>query len=194
MRRILLALAFASLAAHTVSAQERTKFSHADSLRGTNSPQRSWWDVSFYDLHVSVNPSDSTIRGYNGITYRVLRPATEMQIDLQTPLVVDSMVQDGRTLTFTRDSNAFFVTLPAAPAKASTKTIGVYYHGRPRLARLPPWDGGFGWSTDSLGRLYLSTTNEGLGASVWWPTKDIPSDEPDSQRIAITIPDPAIDV
>jgi aminopeptidase N len=194
MRRILLSLAFALLASHEISAQEKTRFSHADSVRGMNSPQRSWWDVSFYDLHVSVNPSDSTIRGYNGITYRVLRPATEMQIDLQTPMVVDSMVQDGKALTFTRDSNAFFVTLPAAPARASMKTIAVYYHGRPRLARLPPWDGGFGWSTDSLGRLYLSTTNEGLGASVWWPTKDIPSDEPDSQRIAITMPDPTIDV
>jgi aminopeptidase N len=196
MRRLLLSLALMPLVARTSAAQEKTKFSHADSLRGTNSPQRSWWDVSFYDLHVAISPSDSTIRGYNVITYRVLRPAPaqEMQIDLQMPLIVDSMVQDGKPLTFKRDSNAFVVTLPAPQIKGTSRAIGVYYHGRPRVAKRPPWDGGYGWGVDSLGRTYFSTTNEGLGASVWWPTKDIPSDEPDSQRIAITIPDPSIDV
>ena len=193
MRRSLLCCLFLSISAGAAGAQEKTKFSHADSVRGTNSPQRSWWDVAFYDLHVSINPSDSTIKGYNVITYRVLRPATEMQIDLQMPLVADSMIQDGKPLTFRRDSNAFFVTVPSAP-KGSTKSVSVYYHGRPRVARRPPWDGGYGWGVDSLDRPYFSTTNEGLGASVWWPTKDIPSDEPDSQRIAITIPDPSVDV
>ncbi len=53
---------------------------------------------AFYDLHVRVNPADSSIRGWNGITYRVLAPAQEMQIDLQVPLEVDSMVQDRRRL------------------------------------------------------------------------------------------------
>jgi aminopeptidase N len=194
MRRVFLGFVLIPLVAHTSPAQGKPKFSHADSLRGANSPRRSWWDVGFYDLHVSVNPADSTIRGHNAVTYRALRPATEMQIDLQVPMVVDSMVQDGKAVTFTRDSNAFIATLPSAPAKGTVKTITVFYHGRPRVARRPPWDGGFGWGSDSLGHLYLSTTNEGLGASVWWPNKDIPSDEPDSQRIAITIPDPTLDI
>jgi hypothetical protein len=72
-------------------------FTHADTLRGSNTPQRAWWDASFYDLHVKVNPADSSIAGHNEITYRVLKapPAREMQIDLQMPLVVDSIVQDG---------------------------------------------------------------------------------------------------
>src|SRR5439155_12187424 len=115
-------------------------FSHADSLRGTNTPQRSWWDVIFYDLHVSISPSDSTIRGYNVITYRVLRPAQEMQIDLQVPLIVDSMVQDGTTLAFRRDSNAFFVSLTAPQTPSTRKTLTVFYHGKPRAATRPPWD------------------------------------------------------
>jgi aminopeptidase N len=182
------------LLATVANAQGRPRFTHADTLRGTNSPDRSWWDVTFYDLHVSVKPSDSTITGYNGITYRVLRPGSEMQIDLQPPMAVDSMMQEGKPLAFRRDSNAFFVTVAGTESKGSVHTVTVYYHGRPRLARRPPWDGGFGWTSDSLGRLYLSSTNEGLGASVWWPNKDIPSDEPDSQRIAITIPDPTLDV
>ena len=28
-----------------------------------------------------------------------------------------------------------------------------------------------------------------LGASVWWPNKDTQADEPDSQRVALTVPD-----
>ena len=87
-------------------------FTRADTLRGTITPERAWWDVTFYDLHVAISPADSTIRGWNGITYRVVRPATrEMQIDLQVPLDVDSMVQDGRRLTYRRDGNAFFTTI-----------------------------------------------------------------------------------
>jgi hypothetical protein len=39
-------------------------------------------------------------RGYNAITYRVLAAASEMQIDLMTPLEVDSIVQDGRRVPF----------------------------------------------------------------------------------------------
>jgi aminopeptidase N len=213
MRPFLSALLFVALAA-PLGAQERTTFTRADSLRGTNSPARSWWDVTFYDLKVAISPDDSTIRGSNGITYRVLRPATEMQIDLQPPLVVDSMIQDGQRLEFRRDSirpvrmggrgapadtmpqpgNALFVQLPTAPARGAMKTITIYYHGRPRVAVRPPWDGGFGWGVDSLNRPFFSTTNEGLGASVWWPNKDLSREEPDSQRIAITVPDPIMNV
>ena len=169
-------------------------FTHADTIRGSNTPERAWWDAAFYDLHVRVQPSDSSISGYNSITYRVLKPAREMQIDLQVPLVVDSMVQDGAKLVARRDSNAFFVRLVAPQPVGSTKKISVYYHGKPTVAVRPPWDGGFVWATDSLGRRWIVTANEGLGASVWWPNKDIYSDEPDSQRIAITVPDSLIDV
>jgi aminopeptidase N len=169
-------------------------FTHADTIRGSNTPERAWWDAAFYDLHVRVNPTDSSISGYNAITYRVVKPAREMQIDLQVPLVVDSMVQDGAQLTARRDSNAFFVRLVAPQPVGSTKKISVYYHGKPTVAIRPPWDGGFVWATDSLGRRWFVTANEGLGASVWWPNKDIYSDEPDSQRIAITVPDSVQDV
>ncbi len=212
MRSSLLILALAS----SVSGAQEV-FTRADTLRGTNSPLRSWWDVTFYDLRVAISPTDSTIRGSNGITYRVIRPGKEMQIDLQPPLVVDSMIQDGQRLSFVRDSilpprsgrggrggrgsavdtamrpgNAFFVTLPAMQPRGATKTITVYYHGAPRSATNPPWDGGFGWGVDSLNRPFFSTTHEGLGASVWWPNKDLSSEEPDSQRIAITVPDPLV--
>jgi aminopeptidase N len=74
------------------------------------------------------------------------------------------------------------------------KSISVYYHGKPAVALRAPWDGGFVWARDSLARRWIATANEGLGASVWWPNKDIYSDEPDSQRVSINVPDSLIDV
>src|SRR2546425_4464323 len=104
-------------------------FTHADTLRGSNGPARAWWDAEFYDLHVTVNPADSSIRGWNAITYRVLEARsaqrraqssqrTEMQIDLQVPMQIDSIVQNRSRLTFRRDSNAFFVRQPTQPTAA----------------------------------------------------------------------------
>jgi aminopeptidase N len=169
-------------------------FTHADTLRGSNTPERAWWDAAFYDLHVKVNPADSSISGYNAITYRVAKKAREMQIDLQQPLVVDSIVQDGTELSSRRDGNAFFVRMLAPQTIGARKKISVYYHGKPVVAVRPPWDGGFVWARDSLTRPWIVTANEGTGASVWWPNKDIYADEPDSQRVAITIPDSLIEV
>jgi len=171
------------------------KRARADTLRGSfTTPGRTWWDVTFYDLHVTIQPNDSSIAGYNGITYKVLEPATEMQIDLMEPLVVDSMKQDGRKVTYRREGAAFFATLAAPQRSGDRKTITVYYHGRPQIAKNPPWQGGFTWAHDSLGRPWIVTTDQGMGASVWWPNKDTQADEPDSQRIEITVPPPLIDV
>jgi aminopeptidase N len=215
MSRILNSLCVGAMCASTLSAQTsdttkaqlprssalapRTQYvpksSRADSLRGSwTTPGRSWWDVSFYDLHVDVSPADSSIAGWNGITYRVLEPHSEMQIDLMEPLVVDSIVQDGKTVQFRRDGPAFFATLGAAQRAGQLKTVRVYYHGHPAIAKNPPWQGGFSWQVDSLGRPWTVTTDQGMGASAWWPNKDTQADEPDSQRVALTLPDPTIDV
>ena len=160
----------------------------ADTLRGSVGPERAWWDVTFYDLAVAIEPEAETIRGTVGITYRVLSAASTMQIDLQQPLDVDAVTQDGRPLAVRRDGNALFVTLDALQTAGETRTVTVAYHGTPRVAANAPWDGGFVWSRDSLGRPWTATAVQGLGASAWWPVKDTQTDEPDSQRVAVTVP------
>ena len=184
----------ASTGGHLAAQQRTPVFTHADTLRGALGPGRDWWDVTFYDLHVRVSPADSSISGWNGITYRVTKPGREMQIDLQPPLVVDSMKLEGRALTWRRDGSAFFVALPAEQRAGESHTVTVHYHGKPVVARRPPWDGGFTWRRDAQGDPWFATSNQGIGASVWWPNKDHPSEEPDSQRVAITVPVPLIDV
>ncbi len=195
MKRRLLVCTLLLAPVAPAAAQSPVPFTHADSLRGSfTSPGRAWWDVTFYDLHVAIHPADSSLDGWNGITYRVLRPGRELQIDLQAPLVVDSMVQGGRRVVFRRDSNAYFATPRERQLAGSSRTITVYYHGRPQVARRPPWSGGFTWTTDSLGHPWIVTTAQGIGASIWWPNKDTQADEPDSQRIALTLPDTIFDV
>ncbi|MDH3297738.1 MAG: M1 family metallopeptidase [Gemmatimonadota bacterium] len=176
-------------------AQATPSYTHADTLRGSIGASRAWWDVTFYDLRVRVNPADSSVSGHNAIVYRVLEPGDEMQIDLQTPLQVDSVMQAGRLLDWTRDGDAWFVLLMNAPRAGDLDTLTVYYSGKPRVATNPPWAGGLILAQDSLGRPWMATANQGLGASVWWPTKDTQADEPqDGQRIAITVPDPMVNV
>jgi aminopeptidase N len=193
--RLALLAILAVASAMPAHAQGARPFTRADTLRGSyNTPQRAWWDVTFYDLHVAINPPDSSIRGYNALTYRVLTPAKELQIDLQLPLVVDSMVQDGKVLTHRRDGNAFFVTLVSPQKAGASKQLTVYYHGKPQPAKRPPWDGGYSWGLDSLKNPWIVSTDEGIGASIWWPNKDTEADEPDSMRIATTVPDPLVSI
>jgi aminopeptidase N len=117
-----------------------------------------------------------------------------MQIDLQNPLNITSIKQDGKLLEFTRDGNAFFVKLLKQQKKGSIERILVEYSGRPRISRNPPWSGGLSWKKDSQNNPYISTTCQGDGASIWWPCKDHQYDEPDSMLISVTVPKNLMDV
>jgi aminopeptidase N len=178
------------------------KFTRYDTLRGSLGPGRTWWDVLKYDIYFTPNPVDSTISGCNYITYKVVGPQNFMQIDLQKPLFVDSAAfinskgqrQQIHLITAKRDSNClFFYKLPEQTLN-SINTFVVYYHGRSRIARLPPWDGGLIWRKDSKGNPWISIACQSLGASVWYPCKDHQSDEPDSAALHITCADTLVGV
>jgi hypothetical protein len=183
-----------TLLAAPLHAQRDTTFTRADTLRGSIGPGRAWWDVTYYNLDVAISLRDSSVRGATGISYTVIAPSRDMQIDLQTPMEIDSIVQGGQKLRFRRDGNAFFVTPAGTQATGSRQSLTVYFHGRPRVAMNAPWDGGFVWKRDSLGAPYIATAVQGLGASAWWANKDTQADEPDSQRVAIRLPNEVMDV
>ena len=193
---LVLALGVAGLAAAPASApaQEPDAFTRADTLRGSDGPGRSWWDVTFYDLEVRVSPADSSLSGQNAITYRVLASGAELQLDLQAPMILDSVRLEGVRLPLRREGSAWFAALPEPQRPGERHTVTAWFHGRPTVAVRPPWDGGFQWETDGGGTPWVATSNQGLGASVWWPNKDLQSEEPDSQRIAVTVPEPLVDV
>jgi len=166
-----------------------------ETLRGTITPERAWWDVLHYDLSVRFMPETRTIRGSNVITFRTLTAGSRMQIDLQTPLNITAITHRGSELKFEREGNVFWVTFDPALAAGVEDAISIAYGGRPTEAKNPPWDGGVTWGRDDLGDWFINTTCEGIGASVWWPNKDIGYDEPDrGMRINITVPENLVDV
>jgi aminopeptidase N len=177
----------------TVSAQ-KFAFTHDDTLRGSITPERIWWDLAYYHLQVKINPADSSISGSTTIRYRVLKPNQTLQVDLQRPLKVQKIVQDGAELAFRQDGNAYFVTLQKKQVVGQTESLVVQYAGKPRVAKRPPWDGGFVWKKDKAGQWFIATACQGLGASAWWPCKDHMYDEPDSMLISITVPKELADV
>ncbi|WP_103665210.1 M1 family metallopeptidase [Gracilimonas amylolytica] len=170
------------------------EFSRQDTLRGSITEERAWWDLNYYHLEVKVNIEDSSIAGSNLIRYTVLEPGQTMQVDLQEPLEITDFQQDGESLDFVREGSAFFVTLEKKQVTGDVNDVVVEYAGKPVVAENPPWDGGFTWTADSNGKPFVATSNQGIGSSVWWPNKDHPYDETDSMRISITTPGDLMDV
>ncbi|MEQ9266931.1 MAG: M1 family metallopeptidase [Balneolaceae bacterium] len=175
--------------------QPQTEFSRKDTLRGTITDERAWWDVTYYHLDVAVHFEDSTISGSNTIQYRVDSTTTNiMQVDLQVPMNIEKVIEDGVELEFERDTNAFFITLKKEQIVGDVNEITLHYSGKPKKAVRPPWDGGITWTRDENGNPFIASSNQGLGASVWWPNKDHGYDEPDSMLISVTIPENLMDV
>jgi aminopeptidase N len=167
-------------------AQSYTK---QDSLRGTITPERSWWDLSYYHLNIEVNVENQTIRGSNKIGYTVLKPNQIMQVDLQPPMNISNVTQEGSDLKVTRDGNAYFIQLNKKQVSDQYNEITIYYEGKPRVAPRPPWDSGIVWSKDSLGNDFVSSISWGAGSSQWWPAKDHMYDEVDSLKFSINVRD-----
>jgi aminopeptidase N len=169
-------------------------FDRQDTLRGSITPERAWWDLTYYHLSVEVNPADSSFRGSNQIGYRVIAPNQLMQIDLQPPMKITQVLQNGKSQKFTRDGNAWFITLKKAQKQGEVQYLTVEFSGKPKISKKPPWDGGASWGKDQNGHPLIVTANQGDGASLWWPCKDHPYDEVDSMLMSITAPDPLKDV
>ena len=163
-------------------------FTRQDTLRGSITPQRAWWDLTYYHLDISVNPENQSIEGSNTINYRVLHPNDEIQIDLQNPLKINKVVQDGKELNFRSEGYSHFIKLKKKQKSGQIKSIKVFYEGKPKVAVRPPWDGGITWTNDSNGNHFVASSNQGIGASIWWPNKDHMYDEVDSMLISVNVP------
>ena len=181
-------LAFNGVKSQSLLSSNDIIFSRQDSLRGSITKERSWWDLKSYHLDIKVNPLDSTITGSNTIGYKVLQEYNNLQIDLQKPLEIYKVIQDGKELRFKREGNAFFIELVAAQQVGAIKELVVFYGGTPKVAVNPPWDGGITWQKDSNGKLFIASSCQGLGASVWWPNKDHMYDEVENMLISVNVP------
>ncbi|HMC99796.1 MAG TPA: M1 family metallopeptidase, partial [Ferruginibacter sp.] len=188
----------------SANAQRQKPLTHADTLRGTYGPTRDWWDILKYDIHATFNIADSSIDGYVMMEIKVLKKGTIMQIDLQEPMEFGAYrfsFDEPQPLkyqeplfpapNFTKDGNAYMLKVPpafAAPSKHKLFLL-IFYKGKPRVAKNPPWDGGLVIKKDQNNNPWVTIACQGLGASVWYPCKDHQADEPDSAEMHITVPD-----
>ncbi len=159
-----------------------------DTLRGSITPERKWWDLTYYHLDIKVEPDKKYISGSNTVGYKVLKSKKTMQIDLQEPMEITSVIANGKPLKFNREGNAYFIELKSKQKKNEVNYLEIFYEGFPKEAIRAPWDGGLSWTKDENGNHFIATSCQGLGASVWWPNKDHMYDEVDSMLISVNVP------
>ncbi len=167
---------------------QQPQFTRQDTLRGSITPEREWWDLTYYHLDIAVDPDTKSIKGKNTIHYKVLKSHDILQVDLQPPLKIERVLQNNKELKVMSEGNAHFITLTAPQKENDVNSIQVFYSGKPREAVRAPWDGGISWKKDNNGNHFIASSCQGLGASVWWPNKDHMYDEVDSLLISVTVP------
>jgi aminopeptidase N len=178
--------------------QTTRQFSRADTLRGSNGPGRSSWDLLHYDITIIPDFVEKTISGKNIISLRDKGIST-MQLDLQEPLIIDSIVSGTNRYAYTREGNVYWVKIRDNVDKMRFKDVSVkltvFYHGKPKEAVKPPWDGGWIFKKDKNNNPWMSIACQDLGASSWFPCKEIQSDKPDSGTILnIVVPDTLVGI
>ncbi len=173
-----------------LSFSQQKEFTAQDTLRGMLSPQRAGFDVHFYELSLSIDPARHFISGKNAVYYTATQDISVLQLDLAQQMKIRKITDyKDRIVTYSRKGDSFFVTLNESTRSGEKSFITIFYEGEPRTAVDPPWDGGFVWSSDSLDRPWVGVACEGVGASVWWPCKDHPTDEPDSVQLNFEVPE-----
>lgn len=164
--------------------------SRQETLRGSVTPEREWWDLQHYHLQVEFLLETRRLKGSNTIMFKTLKPGNKMQIDLQAPLAITKVTHGSEQLKFEREGNVYWVTFEKELPKGVEDSIEVFYEGVPTVSKNPPWVGGITWGRDDLGNPFIVTTCQGIGASIWWPNKDHGSDEPDrGMQISVTVPE-----
>ncbi len=192
---IFLCFSFKNFAQLTVA---KKIFTHADTLRGSNGSYRVAWDVLHYTITVQPDYNAKTITGKNEMLF-FDNGAKLMQIDLQEPMILDSAKDSETSYSFTRENNVYWLMYRDTNAmykiKPGIHSLTFYFHGKPKEAVRPPWDGGWIWKKDKNGNPWMTVACQGLGASVWYPCKDIQSDKPDSgATLNIIVPDSLVAV
>jgi len=163
--------------------EQNKTFTKEDTLKGSNTQFRNFWDVKKYDLSVEPDFEQKSIKGNNKISFEILKDIKNpvFQIDLQQPMKADKIKCSFPTIgNFKREGDFIFISANTSFKKGEKYTIDVVYSGDPVIAKNAPWDGGWIFKNDEKGNPWISVADEGIGASVWLPTKDIWSDEPDS--------------
>ncbi len=161
---------------------ENAKPTKIDTLKGSNTEFRNFWDVKKYDIVLEPNFEAKSIKGSNKISLTIEKNVRNptFQIDLQKPMKADKISASFPIAEKKIDGDFIFLTTKKNFKKGEKYTIDIDYSGNPQIAKHAPWDGGWIFTKDKNGNPWMTAADEGIGASIWLPVKDIWSDEPDN--------------
>ncbi|MGB6092646.1 MAG: M1 family peptidase, partial [Moheibacter sp.] len=182
MKYSLLFFLLLSLGLNAQIFNSKSEFSRQDSLRGTNTEYRDWWDVLRYDIIVEPDFDNKSIKGSTRISFKVIKESENqiLQIDLQQPMeIVKTSFKDGKVKSIEREGNVYFLTFDKKLKTGSRHILEIAFSGKPKIAVRAPWDGGWIFTKDKEDRQWMTVACQGLGASVWFPNKDYQGDEPE---------------
>jgi aminopeptidase N len=180
------------LCAATASAQQKEPPpttlrapSRAEILRGEYGRYRANNDLLHYDLDVRIDPEKKSISGRNTVRFKMVKDDTRIQLELYANLTIDRIVFNTRELKYTRDINTVDIDFPETLRSGRTYSIDFHYSGAPlEVGRFDA----LAFKKDPAGGHWINTANEGVGSSVWWPSKDQWRDEPDGMDIKVSVP------
>lgn len=173
--------------------------SRAGVLQGAISADSSGVDVFYYEIDLRVDPGEQRLDGH--VVWGATRtgPSSSFLVELDDRLEVSRIVAGRGTdsgelnlpVSFRREHGAghLVVRYPEWVSPGNTFYIRIEYGGQPKVAETPPWDGGFVWARSDDGTPWIGVTSQMSGASIWWPSKNHPSDRPDSVSLKWTVPD-----
>ena len=187
--RLLFSFAAALLLAPTLLAQAAHGPVGVNTSGGPLDPDQARYDVTYYDLDLTVEPALRRIGGTLVAHGTATSPLDVVVLDLAPNFEVMAARAGEAPATFTRPEGRIRVDLGRTLQPGEPFAVAVDYGGKPRAAVRAPWDGGFVWAETESGEPWVGVAVQGEGADLWWPVKDHPSDEPDSMRIALTVPD-----
>ena len=159
-------------------------------------PEQAAYDVKSYDLDLRLDIPNESLKGVLTAKAMVKSPLAKFVLDLDTPLTANSVAMaDGKKqlpLAFERKGNRIWITFPKTQPAGKMVELRVSYGGKPRVAKNPPWDGGFTWKKTADGSPWIAVTcegeGEGEGPVVWFPAKDQPTDEAETVSLHFTVP------
>ena len=149
------------------------------------------YDVIYYSLNLSPDPTNSVLTGTVEIVGNVIGPDLDhVELNFWGGMTItDVHLTDdpGNHLQYDHNNEILTVFLNKTYFQSELFRLVISYYGRPQDS---PY---YSFHFDSYdGEPMIWTLSSVFGARAWWPCKDMPSDKPDSVDIRVTVPNSLI--
>lgn len=142
------------------------------------------FDVTYYAIHISLDPAASRINGDVLVRAVMLTDSVDfMLLDLSDAMIVDSAVLSAGPVPVDKFLEGIRVHLDRPYRRGEPVAVEIFYHGVPQATGF----GSFIFSSYN-GSPWIWSLSEPYGASDWWPCRNDNNDKPDSVDMFIKVP------